>query len=39
MLIDGDQLANLMIEHKVGVAVEQSFEILKIDENFFTEVF
>lgn len=39
VLIDGDQLANLMIEHKVGVAVEQSFEILKIDENFFGDDF
>lgn len=39
VLIDGNKLADLMIEHKVGVTTEQSFELLGIDENFFGEEF
>ena len=39
VLIDGNELAKLMIEHKVGVTVERSFELLTIDENFFSEEF
>lgn len=39
VLIDGMKLAELMIENKVGVTVEQSFEMLGIDENFFGEEF
>jgi restriction system protein len=39
VLIDGNGLADLMIEHKVGVTVEDTFELLSIDENFFSEEF
>jgi restriction system protein len=39
VLIDGNRLADLMIEHKVGVAIEDTFELLSIDENFFGEEF
>jgi restriction system protein len=36
-LIDGDQLANLMVSHNVGVTVEETFEIKKIDMDYFVE--
>lgn len=35
-LIDGQRLARLMIDHKVGVRVERTFVVPEIDENFFT---
>lgn len=35
ILIDGDRLANLMIEHNVGVSVEQVITIKKIDSDYF----
>jgi len=35
ILIDGNEFANLMIDHGVGVAVEKTFQIFKIDENLF----
>lgn len=35
--IDGIQLTNLMLEYKVGVNVKKKFEILDIDEDYFTE--
>lgn len=37
ILIDGENLARLMIEHKVGVAVSRTLELVEIDENFFSE--
>ena len=37
ILIDGHQLAELMIDHGVGVAVEQSYEIKRLDLDFFIE--
>jgi len=37
ILIDGEKLAELMIQHKVGVAVSRTFDLVEIDENFFTE--
>jgi restriction system protein len=37
VLVDGDQLARLLVKHKVGVRVEEVFEVKKIDEDFFTE--
>jgi len=39
VLIDGNRLVDLMIEHKVGVTTEQTFELLSIDANFFNEDF
>jgi restriction system protein len=37
VLIDGDQLAALMIRYDVGVRIEETFHIKKIDEDFFLE--
>lgn len=36
-LIDGDLLAQLMIEHKVGVRVDREVTIYAIDENYFAD--
>lgn len=35
VLIDGAQLLRLMMEHRVGVRVERSVEVLDIDHNYF----
>lgn len=35
VLIDGDQLAGLMVTHGVGVQIEQTITVKKIDEDFF----
>ncbi len=35
VLIDGDQLTKLMIRYNVGYQVEETFEIKKIDEDYF----
>jgi restriction system protein len=37
ILIDGETLARLMIDHRVGVTVSQSIELVELDENFFTD--
>lgn len=37
ILIDGEKLAQLMIEHGVGVSVVASYEVKKIDADFFAE--
>jgi restriction system protein len=37
VLIDGDQLTQLMIEYNVGVAVEESYIVKKIDLDYFEE--
>ena len=37
ILIDGNRLANLMIEHNVGVSTEQVITIKKIDTDYFEE--
>ncbi len=37
ILIDGENVARLMIEHKVGVTVSRRLEIVEIDDNFFTD--
>jgi restriction system protein len=36
VLIDGEQLADLMIEHGVGVTTSRIYEIKRIDEDYFT---
>jgi restriction system protein len=36
-LIDGDQLARLMFRFDVGVRIEETFHVKKIDEDFFAE--
>jgi len=37
VLIDGERLAELMVEYNVGVAVVQSFHLKKIDADYFVE--
>jgi restriction system protein len=37
VLIDGPQLARLMVERNVGVAIEDTHEIKRVDEDFFEE--
>jgi len=37
VLIDGDQLANLMIDHDVGVTKNASYDLKKIDNDYFSE--
>jgi restriction system protein len=37
VLIDGEQLVKFMLDNKVGVTTQQTFEVLSIDENFFGE--
>lgn len=36
ILIDGDRLAELMIEYGVGVQVERTYRLVQVDEDFFT---
>lgn len=38
VLIDGEQLAQLMIDHGIGVSVATIYEIKKIDSDYFSEV-
>jgi len=37
VLIDGDRLVELMIQHGVGVRAEQTYTINRIDEDFFSD--
>lgn len=37
ILIDGQKLAQLMIEHDVGVSIKDTLHIKRIDEDFFTD--
>lgn len=37
VLIDGDRLAALMIRHNVGVRIEETLHLKKIDEDFFPD--
>ncbi len=37
ILIDGERLANLMIEYGIGVQVVQEFKLKEIDDDFFVE--
>jgi restriction system protein len=37
ILIDGSELARLMIRHSVGVRIRDTYEIKKIDEDYFSE--
>ena len=36
-LIDGQELARLMIDFNVGVVTQKTYEVKKLDENFFSE--
>jgi restriction system protein len=37
VLIDGPQLAELMLDHGVGVSVQETIKLFKIDEDYFIE--
>ena len=37
VLIDGNQLAQFMIDHNVGVSIERTYEIKRVDSDYFTE--
>lgn len=37
VLVDGNQLTKLMIKYNLGVAVEQTYEVKRIDSDFFSE--
>lgn len=37
VLVDGQQLANFMIQHNVGVAVEATYEVKRMDLDYFGE--
>lgn len=37
VLVDGNQLTKLMIKFNLGVAVDQTFEVKRIDSDFFSE--
>lgn len=37
VLVDGSALTKLMIKHSVGVSLEQTYEVKKIDSDFFAE--
>lgn len=38
VLIDGNELANLMIEYKVGISVKKVYEVQRLDSDYFEEV-
>jgi len=37
ILIDGLQVAQLMLDHGVGVSVQETFKLFKVDEDYFAE--
>jgi restriction system protein len=37
VLIDGQELATLMIRHRVGVRTKDVYEVKRIDEDYFVE--
>ena len=37
VLINGEKLAELMIRYNLGVSIKQSYEVKKIDEDFFLD--
>jgi restriction system protein len=37
VLIDGEQLAQLMIDYGVGVAEKAMYSVKRVDEDYFTE--
>lgn len=37
MLIDGETLAGLMIDYDVGTTIESSYEIKRVDSDYFDE--
>lgn len=37
VLVDGDQLANLMIEYNLGISTVETYEVKRVDYDFFNE--
>jgi restriction system protein len=37
VLVDGEQLAQLMLDHGVGVSVQDTIKLLKVDEDYFED--
>jgi restriction system protein len=37
VLVDGEQLVDLMLTHRIGARVKESYEVLEIDQNYFDE--
>ena len=37
VLIDGEQLAELMLDYGIGVSVQESIRLQKVDEDYFVE--
>lgn len=37
VLVDGQQLAELMLDHGVGVSVQDTVRLFKVDEDYFVE--
>src|SRR4051795_2034803 len=37
ILVDGEMLVNLMIDHGVGVTLEEAYEIKRMDSDYFNE--
>ena len=37
MLIDGDMLAQLMIDYNIGVALSAAYELKRVDSDYFAE--
>jgi restriction system protein len=37
ILIDGEQLAELLIDHNIGVLPVATYEIKRVDQNYFAE--
>lgn len=37
VLVDGERLANLMIEYNLGVTTTQTYEVKRVDYDFFNE--
>lgn len=38
VLIDGEQLAQLMIDHNIGVPLVANYEVKRIDSDYLSEV-
>jgi restriction system protein len=37
LLIDGETLAKLIIDHSVGVSLQRSYEVKRVDSDYFIE--
>jgi restriction system protein len=37
VLVDGERLIDLMLRHRIGTRVKQTFEVFEIDQNYFDE--